>query len=114
MNVRNIIMNVTPAIAVMVAGIVGAYMVYDNYFSDNITASQLSNFEPAAGEYDEELGQSLLLIEPAAGDKLGVSLEDELDVMTGTKTELGTVINSDHREEISLEEVSEIIDNAIK
>ncbi len=115
MNMTSIIKNVAPAIAVMVAGLVGAYTVYDFYFSDNITAAQVQMYQPAAGGEISTLGQGFSMIEPAAGgDILGSSFEAELNIMTGTTTEMGTVINSNAPEEVSLEEVSEIIEKAIQ
>ena len=50
MKLTNIIKNVTPSVAVMVAGLLGAWLAYDNYFSDKVSAEQISTFEPAAGE----------------------------------------------------------------
>src|SRR5688572_21812634 len=55
MKTKNIIRNILPSVAVMVAGLMGAYLVYQNYFEDNV-ALQVSTYEPAAGD---ELGASL-------------------------------------------------------
>ena len=52
MEIRNIIKSVTPSVAVMVVGLLGAWLVYDSFFSDKISATteQVSIVEPAAGE----------------------------------------------------------------
>ena len=50
MKLTTIIKNITPSVAVMVVGLLGAWLVYDNYFSDKVSAEQVSTFEPAAGE----------------------------------------------------------------
>ncbi len=49
MEIKNIIKNITPSITVMVIGLVGAYFVYNTYFSDRV-ASGVATYEPAAGE----------------------------------------------------------------
>lgn len=49
MDIKNIMKNVTPSITVMAVGLVGAYFVYNTYFSDKV-ASGYASFEPAAGE----------------------------------------------------------------
>lgn len=49
MDIKNIIRNITPSVTVMVVGLVGAYFVYNTYFSDRV-ASGVVGFEPAAGE----------------------------------------------------------------
>lgn len=48
MKKANILKNITPALAIMVAGVVGAVAVYDTNFSDQVTSSLLT-IEPAAG-----------------------------------------------------------------
>jgi len=50
MDIKNIIKNITPSVLVMSVGLLGAWLVYDNYFSDKISAAQVSTFQPAAGE----------------------------------------------------------------
>lgn len=50
MDIKSIFKNITPAVAIMVVGVLGAYLVYDNYFSGESAAVQVSGFEPAAGE----------------------------------------------------------------
>jgi len=50
MSKKNVFKNITPSVAIVVAGLAGAYLVYNTYFSDNVTAVQMSAFEPAAGE----------------------------------------------------------------
>lgn len=46
---KNVFKNITPAVAVMVAGLAGTYLVYDNYFSGP-DASYISQIQPAAGD----------------------------------------------------------------
>lgn len=48
-SVTNILRNVMPAFAVMALGLGGAYLVYENYFSDRIEGSKYSAIAPAAG-----------------------------------------------------------------
>ena len=45
---NNLVKNVLPAVAIMVAGLAGAYLVYDNYFNRE-QAAAVSTIEPAAG-----------------------------------------------------------------
>lgn len=72
MEINNVIKNVTPAVAVMVVGLVGAYFVYDNYFSAR-TATSVSIIEPAGGE---EFGSTLESdIAPAAGEDAAMVAE---------------------------------------
>lgn len=47
---RNILRNVLPALAVMIAGLIGAYLVYDNYLADRGVAAQMAGLDPAAGD----------------------------------------------------------------
>jgi len=47
---RNIFKSMAPAVSVVIAGVVGAYLVYDNYLSDRMSAAQVSGYEPAAGD----------------------------------------------------------------
>lgn len=49
MDSKNIFKNIAPSIAVMVIGLVGAYFVYNTYFSGS-PAQSVASFEPAAGE----------------------------------------------------------------
>jgi len=49
MDIKNILKNITPSVTVMVVGLVGAYFVYNTYFSDRV-ASGVAGYEPAAGE----------------------------------------------------------------
>lgn len=72
MKLTNIIKNVTPSVAVMVAGLLGAWLVYDNYFSDKVSAEQISTFEPAAGED---------MAAPAVGEEMPM---DSAPVVEGT------------------------------
>jgi hypothetical protein len=46
--ISNVIKNIAPAIVVLAAGLTGAYMVYDSYFSDEKTV-YYSSMAPAAG-----------------------------------------------------------------
>lgn len=48
-SVTNIMRNVMPAFAVMALGLGGAYLVYENYFSDSIEGRKYSSIAPAAG-----------------------------------------------------------------
>lgn len=50
MDIKNIFKNITPAIAVMIVGVVGAYVVYDNFFSGQVPSAAVGTIEPAAGE----------------------------------------------------------------
>lgn len=61
---NNILRNITPAVAVMVAGLAGAYLVYDNFFTQNSTDS-IAAISPAAGEYNEE---SIIIAEADAAE----------------------------------------------
>jgi hypothetical protein len=47
---KTVFRNVMPAVVVMAAGLVGTYLVYNNYLSDRVGASQVNNLEPAAGD----------------------------------------------------------------
>ncbi|MCB9991233.1 MAG: colicin transporter [Rhodospirillales bacterium] len=49
MDIKSIMRNITPSVSVMVVGLVGAYFVYNVYFSDRV-ATDYAGFEPAAGE----------------------------------------------------------------
>ena len=60
----NNLRHITPAIAVMVAGLAGAYLVYDNFFTQNSTDS-IAAISPAAGEYNEE---SIIIAEADAAE----------------------------------------------
>ena len=46
---KTVIKNVIPAVVVMVTGLVGTYLVYNNYLGDRLSASQVNSLEPAAG-----------------------------------------------------------------
>lgn len=47
---KNIFKNIAPAVVVMAAGLLGAFMVYDSYFSGRTEAGVYSEIAPAAGE----------------------------------------------------------------
>lgn len=49
----NILRNITPAVVVMVAGLAGAYLVYDNFFSTS-NGDIVADISPAAGEVSDE------------------------------------------------------------
>lgn len=49
----SIIRNITPAVAVMVAGLAGAYLVYDNFFTAR-GGAEYAAISPAAGESTED------------------------------------------------------------
>ncbi len=49
----SIIRNITPAVAVMVAGLAGAYLVYDNFFTAQ-NGAEFAAIAPAAGESTED------------------------------------------------------------
>ncbi len=57
---KTVIKNVIPAVVVMAAGLGGTYVVYNNYLSDRVSASQVSGLEPAAG------GDETITAAPAA------------------------------------------------
>lgn len=57
---NNVFRNITPAVAVMVAGLAGAYLVYDNFFSTKNAGIAVASISPAAGEVTEE---SIILAE---------------------------------------------------
>lgn len=61
---NNIFRNITPAVAVMVAGLAGAYMVYDNFFSTKAGES-VAMISPAAGEMTED---SIIIAESAVAE----------------------------------------------
>jgi hypothetical protein len=48
-SIKTVFKNIAPAVVVMVAGLLGAFMVYDSYFSGDNTAAY-SQISPAAGE----------------------------------------------------------------
>jgi hypothetical protein len=50
--VKNILRNVTPSIAVMVVGLIGAFILY-NMKLNVPSASTLANYQPAAGDAAE-------------------------------------------------------------
>ncbi len=74
MEISTIIRNVAPSITVMVVGLMGAYFVYNIYFSDRV-ATGFAGFEPAAGEE--------LLIDPAEmiDDETVLEEEEKKDIM---------------------------------
>lgn len=84
-SINNLVKNTTPAIAVMVVGLVGAYFVYDNYFSERVTSSYVSTIEPAAGDvyeteaYDAvpDAEEGLIIYE----DEGAMSYEEETELM---------------------------------
>lgn len=49
----SIIRNITPAVAVMVAGLAGAYLVYENFFTAQ-NGAEYAAISPAAGESTED------------------------------------------------------------
>ncbi len=49
----SIIRNITPAVAVMVAGLAGAYLVYENFFTAQ-NGAEYAAIAPAAGESTED------------------------------------------------------------
>lgn len=51
----NILRNITPAVAVMVAGLAGAYLVYDNFFTAQNSADTIAAISPAAGDMGEDI-----------------------------------------------------------
>lgn len=79
MNIGNIFKNVTPSVAVMVVGLLGAYLVYDNYFSKSVETADIASFEPAAGEEaTEAVTESVVAVEGAA------TIESAVDAVEGT------------------------------
>jgi hypothetical protein len=60
---KTVFKNVIPAVVVMTAGLIGTYLVYNNYLSDRVSASQVSGLEPAAG------GDETITAAPAASDE---------------------------------------------
>lgn len=50
---NNILRNITPAVVVMVAGLAGAYLVYDNFFT-NADGEIVADISPAAGEMTDD------------------------------------------------------------
>lgn len=61
---NNIFRNITPAVAVMVAGLAGAYMVYDNFFSTK-SGNSVAMISPAAGGMSED---SIIIAEAASAE----------------------------------------------
>lgn len=49
--IRTVFKNIAPAVVVMVAGLLGAFMVYDSYFTNTNVAGQYSQIAPAAGDH---------------------------------------------------------------
>jgi len=84
-SINNLVRNTTPAIAVMVVGLVGAYFVYDNYFSERVTTSFISTIEPAAGDvYETEAYEAVLDAEEGLviyEDEGAMSYEEETELM---------------------------------
>jgi len=65
---RTVFKNVMPAVVVMTAGLVGTYLVYNNYLSDRVSASQVNDLEPAAGG-DETTTAAPATATPAASNE---------------------------------------------
>ena len=88
MDIRAIGRNVLPAIAVMVVGVLGAYLVYQNYFSDRVTAEQASAYAPAAGEEvaaDEEAmaaDETMAVEDPMAAGEVEATTIGDTTVQT--------------------------------
>lgn len=88
MKTKNVIRNVLPSLAVMVAGLLGAYMVYQNYFEDNI-ALQISTYEPAAGdEPGATLGEGAAVSESTVEV---IETETDAEALADENVESGTV-----------------------
>ena len=82
---NNVLRNITPAIAVMVAGLAGAYLVYDNFFSTKNDAGTVAMIAPAAGEVTDE---SIIIAEASAlADAAAVAVETT-DAPVATTTEV--------------------------
>lgn len=80
MNIRNIFKNITPSVAVMVVGLLGAYMVYDNYFSSKVETADIAGFEPAAGE--EMPAATLEVTTEAATGDAAAAVEGAVEAIT--------------------------------
>lgn len=77
---NNIFKNITPAVAVMLAGLLGAYLVYDNYFTDKTSSVVVQGIEPASGE-EAAAPATTEGATPAA-----TGMEDHVDAVTTTDT----------------------------
>ncbi len=87
MDIRNIFRNISPAVAVMVVGVLGAYLVYDNYFS-NDTAAAIGAVEPAAGdEAAAPVADTADAAAPAADETAAVPAGDAMPAPAPVKTD---------------------------
>lgn len=82
MEPKNMMRNIVPSIAVMAIGLVGAYFVYNVYFSDKTatTAAQIATFEPASGD-DVAVTEGVATEETATED---ATVEGVTETMEGT------------------------------
>lgn len=87
---NNLVKNVLPAVAIIVAGVAGAYLVYDNYFNREQTVA-VSTIEPAAGdamtEHAAPVEGTAMTTESTATDTGAVdSVQGTTDAPTATMT----------------------------
>ncbi len=74
MDLKSIMRNVTPSFTVMALGLVGAYFVYNTYFSDRV-ATGFASFEPAAGQVSTIEGVDEM------NDEIVLEEEEDKDIM---------------------------------
>lgn len=106
MDIKNIMRNVTPSLTVMVVGLVGAYFVYNTYFSDRV-ATGVASYEPAAGE--EAVVQDETTLETAAPVEGEVAVEGEAvegETVEGEATADGEVMFQSGEETAPAEETT--------
>lgn len=62
-SVKTVFKNIAPAVVVMVAGLTGAYMVYDSYFNQGVT--HYSAIAPASGDVAVATEEADIVVEAA-------------------------------------------------
>ena len=74
MDLKNIMKNIAPSVTVMVVGLVGAYFVYNVYFSDRV-ATTYAGVEPAAGEEIHVKSNSSVVVDEELTDEAVETIE---------------------------------------
>ena len=122
-SLKNIMKNVTPAFTVMAVGVLGAYMVYNVYFSDRV-ASSITSIEPAAGYetsmedamHEEgadhmEAAEEHMEAAKEHMDEAMDAMEDAGEVMYSSADEMSEEMH-DHDHEHMMDEAEEHMDEA--